>query len=226
MCHENNNLSPYELLINYIKDEMAFYKLSQMKSYMFFQNDIDSNMRNILVEYISQIVYSWNYTERTFFTSIYIVDCFLSKNTISRDSLQLIGIVSLMISAKYHESNSYPISAYIYVSDSACTKEDILKYESQIFESIDFVINVPTALNFYEVYLSYAQLSDQEINFGKQLLLNASLNYVSLSFCPSIIAEAILYMTLLKFVRIESILYDCILDERREIIRSCINLLF
>ena len=226
ICHESKDIFYLDqLLISYIEDERAFYKLSQIKSYMFFQNDINSNMRNILVEYISQVVYSWKYSERTYYTSIYIVDCFLSKNAVTRDSLQLIGIASLMISAKYHESNSYPISAYIYVSDGACTKDDILKYESLIFESIDFVINVPTTLTFFEVYLTYAQLTNQEMNFGKQLLLNTSLNYAFLSFCPSVIAEAVLYKTLLQFERIESIFYDCILDERRENIRSCVNLL-
>ena len=58
--------------------------------------------------------------------SINLIDRYLSKNTIMRNKLQLVGVASLFIASKFEEIYAPELKDFVYVCDNAYTKEEIL----------------------------------------------------------------------------------------------------
>lgn len=68
----------------------------------------------------------------TLFLCVNFIDRFASKNFIKRKEFQLVGVASLLIASKYEEI--YPPSAtdYVYYTDHAYSKAQILEKEREI----------------------------------------------------------------------------------------------
>lgn len=196
------------------------------QDYMLFQSDITGSMRKVLVEYLMQVVENWNYSYSTFFTAIYILDRYLSKNQVSRDQLQLIGISSLLISAKFHDVKPFSVSAYEYVCDGACSQKEILEFELLILKNIDYMINPPTLFTFFEVICRINQTDESIIKYGIALLHKICLkNSLLCSYYPSFLAQVVYLMSMLNFGKVsESYLNTFCLSEREKIIK-CIRLI-
>lgn len=65
-----------------------------------------------------------------------MIDRYLSKNSILRSKLQLVGVSSLFIACKYEEIYAPELKDFVYVCDHAYAKEEILEMESKILQSI------------------------------------------------------------------------------------------
>jgi len=68
--------------------------------------------------------------------SINLIDRYLSKNTIMRNKLQLVGVASLFIASKFEEIYAPELKDFVYVCDNAYTKEEILDMESKILVTV------------------------------------------------------------------------------------------
>jgi len=65
------------------------------------QPDISEHMRLVLLNWIVDVHLKYKLQPKTLFITIYILDAYLSRVTVKRTQLQLVGIVSLWIAAKY-----------------------------------------------------------------------------------------------------------------------------
>ena len=85
--------------------------------------------------------------------------CVLKTNAdeIKRSQYQLVGVASLMIAAKYEEIYPPYPQDYVYLTDNAYTKEQLLEMEKDILESLKFELTVPTAYRFLERYAKLAK---------------------------------------------------------------------
>ena len=88
----------------------------------------------------------------TLFIAINMIDRYTERNQISRKDYQLIGVSCLMIAGKYEEIYPPNISNYIYITDNAYSKEQILECEMKVLTCLDFNITFPTPLRFLERY--------------------------------------------------------------------------
>lgn len=69
--------------------------------YMENQNEINDNMRGILIDWISDLHLKFKMFPETIFTIVTIIDRYLTKKSVAKSKLQLVGIASLFIAAKY-----------------------------------------------------------------------------------------------------------------------------
>ena len=60
-------------------------------------------MRKVLIDWLIEIHYKLKFKEETFYTTIYIIDAYLSQKRIERKNLQLLGITAIFISTKLYE---------------------------------------------------------------------------------------------------------------------------
>lgn len=65
----------------------------------------------------------------TLFLTINLIDRYLEKQIIPRTKLQLIGVTSMLISSKYEEIYAPEVRDFVYITDKAYTKEEILAME-------------------------------------------------------------------------------------------------
>jgi cyclin B len=61
---------------------------------------------------------------------------------------------AMMTACKYEEIYSPEVKDFVYISDKAYTKDDIIKMEMLILNTIEFNVNVPTSWRFMERYAS------------------------------------------------------------------------
>lgn len=62
----------------------------------------------------------------TLFLTVNIIDRFLSKQTVVRKKLQLVGLVALLLACKYEEVSVPIVGDLILISDKAYTRKEVL----------------------------------------------------------------------------------------------------
>lgn len=75
-----------------------------------------------------------------------------SFKTIDRKKLQLVGVAAMFIASKYEEMYSPDISDFVYITDQAYTKLDILEMELIIVKILDYSFGRPLPLHFLRRY--------------------------------------------------------------------------
>lgn len=87
-------------------------------------------MRGILLDWLVDVHFKFKLHTETLFMTINLIDRYLEKVNLTSSHLQLLGITSLFIAAKYEEVYSLPhINDLVYVCDNAYTKDDIFAME-------------------------------------------------------------------------------------------------
>ena len=146
-------------------------------NYMKEQKDINEKMRIILIDWLIEVHLKFKLLPETLFLTINFIDRYLQKNQESRDKLQLIAVSSLLIACKYEEIYPPEISSFVYITDNAYKKEDILNYELKILTSLEYDVTYPTPLRYMEILIVKLGLNNDEIFYYKmQYLLELTLS--------------------------------------------------
>ena len=109
--------------------------------YMHKQTEISWHMRQQLVDWLLQVHFRYHMLPETLWIAINIVDRFLSKRVVSRVKLQLVGVTSMFIAAKYEEIIAPSVDEFVDMSEGGYTKDDILKGERIILQVLDFKVS-------------------------------------------------------------------------------------
>ena len=140
------------LCSDYIDDMYhLFFKLEEDFStplYMMRQPDITYRMRAILIDWLIEVHNKFKLHPATLWLCVNILDRYLSKVTIIRQKLQLIGIASLLIACKYEEIYPPEVDDCVYMTDKAYSREEVIKTESDILNKLNYQLVVPTGYHF------------------------------------------------------------------------------
>ena len=126
------------------------------------QSDINESMRAILVDWIIDVHAKFKLLPETLFLTVNLIDRYLTKKPVARSKLQLVGVTSLMIAAKYEEIYPPTIKDYVYITDNAYVKDDILNMESSILTMLDFDSQQTSSFRFLERYSKIGKLEKKE----------------------------------------------------------------
>ena len=125
------------------------------------QSDITESMRAILVDWLIDVHLKFKLLNETLFLTVNILDRYLSVATnLARSKLQLVGVASMLISTKYEEIYPPTVKDYVYITDNAYSKDEILRTESHILSVLDFNIQQTSQYRFLERYAKITR-SDQ-----------------------------------------------------------------
>merc|ERR1719262_1896560 len=105
----------------------------------------------------------------TLFLSVSILNRFLAKKRVSRKKLQLVGVVSTLIAAKYEEIYPPKISDLVYICDKAYMKDEILEMEIVVLNVLEFQLRVPTAMQFLDRFAKVNGCADQHRQLAQYL---------------------------------------------------------
>lgn len=100
---ENWN-DPYQVshyamdIFDYLKTREVKYTI---KDYIVTQPELSKWMRSLLVDWMVEVQESFELNHETLYLAVKIVDTFLSKERVAKDSLQLLGAAALLISCKF-----------------------------------------------------------------------------------------------------------------------------
>lgn len=93
---------------------------------MTHQYDINEKMRSILIDWLIEVHDKFDLMKETLFLTVNLIDRFLSKQTVVRKKLQLVGLVSMLLACKYEEVSVPVVGDLILISDKAYTRQDVL----------------------------------------------------------------------------------------------------
>jgi len=140
-------------------------------NYMLKQNDINEKMRMILIDWLIEVHLKFKLLPETLFLTINFIDRYLQNNQTPRDKLQLIAVSSLLIACKYEEIYPPEISSFVYITDNAYKKEDILNYEIKILGDLEYDLTYPSPLRFLEIVAIKLGFKNDKIFLNKMMYL-------------------------------------------------------
>ena len=165
-------------------------------NYMSRQGDINSRMRAILIDWLIDVHLKYKLVPQTMYIAVNLIDRYLEKNETNRAKLQLVGVTAMFIACKYEEIYPPDLKDFVYITDGAYVKADVLKMEYKMLKSLDFNITFPTQWSIFEVYRKKLDLNEKTFKLAWFLMELCLINYKSLKFKMSVLAaSAILIAT-------------------------------
>ncbi|KAJ8764120.1 hypothetical protein K2173_005026 [Erythroxylum novogranatense] len=193
-CEAKNPLA----VVDYVEEVYAYYRRMESFScvpptYMAQQFDINEKMRAILIDWLIEVHDKFDLMKETLFLTVNLIDRFLSKQTVVRKKLQLVGLVALLLACKYEEVSVPVVGDLIVISDKAYTRKEVLEMENLMLNTLQFNMSLPTPYVFMQRFLKAAQ-SDQKLEQMSFFLIELSLvEYEMLRYPPSLLAASAIY---------------------------------
>ncbi|XP_072947319.1 G1/S-specific cyclin-E isoform X2 [Epargyreus clarus] len=119
--------------------------------------NLQPRMRAILLDWLNEVCEVYKLHRETFHLTVDYVDRYLSNtDDVQKGRLQLIGITCLFIAAKVEEVYPPKIGEFAYVTDGACTTEEILLEELLILKILSWSITPITINSWLNIYMQLA----------------------------------------------------------------------
>ncbi len=206
---ENNNMNICEIPKNsnpqnvdeYFDDiceELSKYEEKYLvdPQYMSNQKDINNRMRAILIDWLIDVHLKYKLVPQTMYIAVNLIDRYLEKNQTNRTKLQLVGITAMFIACKYEEIYPPELKDFVYITDNAYVKSEVLHMESKMLSCLNFDITFPTQWSFLEIFRKKLDL-DQKTFYLAWFLMELSLiNYKMLKYKMSQIAASALFIAI------------------------------
>lgn len=160
---------------------------------MTHQSDINEKMRAILVDWLVEVHLKFRLMPETMYLTINLIDRFLERKIVVRQKLQLVGVTAMLLASKYEEIYAPEVRDFVYITDKAYTKEQILMMEATMLNALEFKVTVPTTFVFVNRYLKVAGESDTNARISllaTYLVERCLQEYKMLTYPPSKIAAA------------------------------------
>jgi cyclin B len=129
-------------------------------NYMSFQNDINEKMRAILLDWLIEVHLKFKLMPETMYITVNLIDRYLEKKLVKRTKLQLVGVTAMLIACKYEEIYPPEIKDFVYITDKAYTKNEVLDMEIDMLKTLNYDITFPTQYKFLEFYRKKLNLDD------------------------------------------------------------------
>jgi len=130
-----------DIFAHLLQKESSF---SANSDYMDMQRDINSKMRAILIDWLVELQLKYRLHDETLFLTVNIFDRYLSLHPVMRKKLQLLGVVATMIAAKYEEIDPPKVADFVYITDNAYSKKEVVNMECQVLMALEYQVAVPT----------------------------------------------------------------------------------
>ncbi|GMI97372.1 Cyclin B1;4 [Hibiscus trionum] len=183
----------------YVDDIYQFYKLTEdegrVRDYMDLQPELNAKMRSILVDWLIEVHRKFELMPETLYLTMNIVDRFLSMKVVQRKELQLVGISAMLIACKYEEIWAPEVNDFVFISDNAYDREQVLVMEKTILDKLEWYLTVPTPYVFLVRFIKASSPSDDETeNLAFYLAGLGLMQYTTaVMYCPSMLAAAAVY---------------------------------
>ena len=128
------------------------------------QTEITERMRKVLIDWLVEVHVQFKLLPETLFIAVNLIDRFCEKNQVKRKNYQLVGVTCMLIAAKYEEIYPPYVKEFIYITDQAYTKEQILETEVQVLDCLGFNMTWPTPLRFLERYSKLVDSGNEKVD--------------------------------------------------------------
>ncbi|SCU93683.1 LAMI_0E15236g1_1 [Lachancea mirantina] len=164
-------------------------------TYMNSQPELKWSYRATLLDWLVQVHSRFQLLPETLYLTVNIIDRFLSKKTVTLNRFQLVGAAALFIAAKFEEINCPSLKEILYMLDNAYSREELLKAESFMIDTLGFDLGWPGPMSFLR-RVSKADDYEYDIRtLAKYLLETTIMDPRLVSALPSWLAAGAYYLS-------------------------------
>jgi len=187
--------------VNEIYEYMRFMERSQAIKKEYLNNRVGvilPKMRSVLVEWLVEVHQQFSLLQETLYLSVCILDRYMQVNAekVPRKQLQLVGVTSMFIAAKYEEMYAPEIGDFVYITDNAYTPSQIREMEIKIMSVLKFDLGRPLPLHFLRRNSKAGQVDATAHTMAKYVMELTLLEYRFVHVLPSEVAAAALAFSL------------------------------
>ena len=125
-------------------------------------SEVKDTSRAFLIEWIIDVHRKFRLLPETLYVTVFILDRFLSLQSIKKSQLHILGVTSLLISTKYEEIYPPDLKDLLTVSENKFTKAEVLKMEQQILITLQFDLTSPSSYRFLERFRKLSTIVGNE----------------------------------------------------------------
>ncbi len=97
-------------------------------------------MRAILIDWLVEVHLKFKLVPESLYLTVNLIDRYLELEQVNRQRLQLVGVTAMLIACKYEEIYPPIVKDFVYITDNAYSKEEILEMERRMLQTLDFDI--------------------------------------------------------------------------------------
>lgn len=125
--------------------------------------DLTHEMREILVEWMLEVVNEFKLSEKTLGLAVNYLDRLLSATrAIHRSNFQLVGVVCLFIASKFEDVEPVTLEALIWISDNAYSSVKVKKMELLVLSTLKYDLAAIPLSTFVEQFLEDVKPDEEE----------------------------------------------------------------
>lgn len=179
-------------IYDYLRKLESMYPIE--RAYLTGQ-EVTPKMRSVLIDWLVEVHQQFHLLQETLYLTVAIIDRFLqSYKTVNRKRLQLVGVAAMFIACKYEEMYAPDIGDFVYITDNAYQKTEILHMEMLIVRTLDYSFGRPLSLHFLRRYSKAGSAVPLHHTMAKYFLEQCLVHYTMCHYQPSLIAAAALYL--------------------------------
>ncbi|KAK9872228.1 hypothetical protein WA026_017031 [Henosepilachna vigintioctopunctata] len=189
-----NQSSQYAMdIFNYLKERE---KSQIIPDYMPRQVCLNAWMRSLLVDWMVEIQESFELNHETLYLGVKLVDIYLSKLTVDKETLQLVGAAAMFVASKFDERIPPLIDDFLYICDGAYSRKKLIRMELNLLKVCGFDLGISISYRFLRRYARCAKVSMPVLTLARYILEMSLMNYDAVTIRESILASACLYLAL------------------------------
>ncbi|XP_001606424.1 G2/mitotic-specific cyclin-B3 [Nasonia vitripennis] len=180
-------------IFDYLKERESLFPIND---YMERQVCLSRWMRSLLVDWMVAVQESFELNHETLYLAVKLVDLYLTKVTVGKETLQLLGAASLFIASKFDERIPPMIEDFLYICDGAYSHRELIRMEMSVLKVMDFDLGIPLSYRFLRRYARCAKVSMPTLTLARYILEYSLMDYTTISFSDSKMAAAALFLAL------------------------------
>lgn len=131
---DQDDIDNPQMVAEYVEPILSYMfeleeRLHVPADYIKIQQELNKRMRDVLVDWLTEVHHRFELIQETLHLTIHLLDRYLSKEPVTRDEVQLVGITAMMVAAKYEEMYPPELNDYVYITDNAYSDRRILDME-------------------------------------------------------------------------------------------------
>ncbi|XP_058815886.1 G2/mitotic-specific cyclin-B3 [Topomyia yanbarensis] len=164
--------------------------------YISKQPHISKWMRALLVDWMVEIQESFELNHETLYLAVKIVDIYLSRAEVQKDSLQLLGAAALFIASKYDERVPPTVDDFHYICDGAYERREMILMEMTVFKTIGYDLGIPLSYRFLRRYARVNRIEMKVLTLARYILEFSLMDYAIVQLRDSKLACAALFIAM------------------------------
>lgn len=137
-------------------DEYQLMIEKQQKNRIYNPDSESLSLRDEILALVKDLSIKLKLTPLSSYTAISFVDSILSKWEIYKESAEMLALIALLISTKFHETcDLTPKTRHVYdLCKEKFGEKNIMRYESLVAGILEWEFDIQTPLHFVNYYLS------------------------------------------------------------------------